>query len=61
MDFLKMSLTELREYAKNKGIRNVSTLKKVELAELLSNVEKMLNEGRIYEFDSNMQRAGSMG
>ncbi|MDD6400384.1 MAG: transcription termination factor Rho [Lachnospiraceae bacterium] len=44
MDFLKMSLTELREYAKNKGIRNVSTLKKVELAELLSNVEKMLNK-----------------
>ena len=41
MDFKKASLAELREYAKEKGIRNVSTLKKNELAQLLENVEKM--------------------
>ena len=28
MEFRKMSLAELREYAKEKGIRNISTLKK---------------------------------
>ena len=33
MEFRKMSLAELREYAKEKGIRNISTLKKAELAE----------------------------
>ncbi len=41
MDFRKASLAELREFAKEKGIRNISTLKKNELAELLENVEKM--------------------
>ena len=41
MDFRKASLAELREYAKEKGIRNISTLKKGELAQLLENVEKM--------------------
>lgn len=39
MDFRKASLAELRQYAKDKGIRNISTLKKGELAELLENVE----------------------
>ena len=28
MDFKKASLAELRQYAKEKGIRNISTLKK---------------------------------
>ena len=42
MEFRKMSLAELREYAKEKGIRNISTLKKAELAELLENMEKMM-------------------
>lgn len=41
MDFKKASLAELREYAKAKGIRNISTLKKGELAQLLENVERM--------------------
>ena len=40
MEFRKMSLAELREYAKEKGIRNISTLKKAELAELLENMER---------------------
>lgn len=42
MDFEKMSLAQLREYAKEKGIRNISTLKKSELAELLANMERMM-------------------
>lgn len=42
MEFRKMSLAELREYAKEKGIRNISALKKAELAELLENMEKMM-------------------
>lgn len=42
MEFQKMSLAQLREYAKEKGIRNISTLKKAELAELLENMEKMM-------------------
>ncbi|MGN0435532.1 MAG: transcription termination factor Rho [Wujia sp.] len=41
MNFRESSLAELREFAKNKGIRNISTLKKHELVELLENVEKM--------------------
>ena len=44
MDFRKASLAELRQYAKDKGIRNISTLKKGELAELLENVEKMTSK-----------------
>ena len=44
MDFKNASLAELREYAKEKGIRNISTMKKGELAELLSNVEKMTSK-----------------
>ena len=42
MEFQKMSLAQLREYAKEKGIRNISTLKKAELAVLLTNMEKMM-------------------
>jgi len=42
MDFKNASLTELREYAKDKGIRNISTLKKNELVELLEKVELMM-------------------
>ncbi len=44
MDFKKASLAELRAYAKEKGIRNISTLKKGELAQLLENVEKMTSK-----------------
>ncbi|MBE5946505.1 MAG: transcription termination factor Rho [Lachnospiraceae bacterium] len=44
MDFKKASLAELREYAKEKGIRNISTLKKNELAQLLENVAKMTSK-----------------
>ncbi|MBE5944148.1 MAG: transcription termination factor Rho [Lachnospiraceae bacterium] len=44
MDFKKASLAELRQYAKEKGIKNISTLKKNELAELLENVEKMMSK-----------------
>lgn len=44
MDFKKASLAELRQYAKDKGIRNISTLKKGELAQLLENVEKLTSK-----------------
>ncbi len=44
MDFKNASLAELREYAKEKGIKNISTLKKNELAELLENVDKMMSK-----------------
>ncbi len=44
MDFKKASLAELRQYAKEKGIRNISTLKKGELAQLLENVEKLTSK-----------------
>ena len=44
MEFKKASLAELRQYAKDKGIRNISTLKKGELAELLENVEKLTSK-----------------
>ena len=43
MDYTKMTIAELREAAKAKGIRNVSTMKKKELVELLENVEKMMH------------------
>ena len=42
MNLEKMSLAELREYAKEKESANISTLKKAELAELLENMEKMM-------------------
>ncbi len=43
MDFKNASLAELKQYAKEKGIKNVSAMKKGELAELLENVEKMIS------------------
>ena len=43
MDYSKLTIAELREAAKTKGIRNVSAMKKKELAELLENVEKMMH------------------
>ena len=46
MDFSKMSLAELKEYAKEKGIRNISTMKKGELSELLTNVELMTKQNK---------------
>ena len=41
MDFKKMSIADLRQYAKDKGIRGVSALKKPELVDLLEKVEMM--------------------
>jgi transcription termination factor Rho len=42
MDFKKASLAELRAYAKEKGIRNISGMKKQELSQLLQEVDMML-------------------
>ena len=48
MDFEKMSLSALREAAKNSGIKSVSTLRKTELIELLKkesdSIEKAAEE-----------------
>ncbi|MBE5953977.1 MAG: transcription termination factor Rho [Lachnospiraceae bacterium] len=41
MDFKKMTIAELRQYAKDKGIVGVSAMKKPELADLLEKVELM--------------------
>ena len=44
MDYSNYSLAELKAMAKDRGLRGVSTLKKNELAELLANVDKMMNK-----------------
>jgi transcription termination factor Rho len=43
MDFKKASLAELRAYAKEKGIKNISGMKKQELSQLLQEVDLMLS------------------
>ncbi len=40
--YLEMTITQLKEEAKNRGLKGTSAMKKQELAELLSNVDKML-------------------
>ena len=40
--YLEMTITQLKEEAKNRGLKGTSTMKKQELAELLSNVDRML-------------------
>ncbi|MBR6535565.1 MAG: transcription termination factor Rho [Lachnospiraceae bacterium] len=40
--YLEMTITQLKEEAKNRGLKGTSTMKKQELAELLANVDKML-------------------
>lgn len=40
--YLEMTITQLKEEAKNRGLKGTSTMKKQELVELLSNVDKML-------------------
>ena len=40
--YIEMTITQLKEEAKNRGLKGTSTMKKQELVELLSNVDKML-------------------
>ena len=40
--YLEMTITQLKEEAKNRGLKGTSAMKKQELAELLANVDKML-------------------
>ena len=40
--YLEMTITQLKEIAKNRGLKGTSAMKKQELVELLSNVDKML-------------------
>ena len=44
MDYTKLSVAELKVIAKEKGIRNITGMKKSELAELLMNVDKVINK-----------------
>ena len=52
MDFEKCTLVELRQLAKEKGIKNVSKLKKEELIEILSNSSEK-NEQNMHEKKEN--------
>ena len=51
MDFEKLSLTELKERAKETGIKNISKLKKEELISLL-NEQNKTKESEINVSDS---------
>lgn len=42
--YLEMTITQLKEEAKNRGLKGTSAMKKQELVELLSNVDKMLTQ-----------------
>ena len=42
MSYEEMTLTELKELCKEKGLKNFSTLKKNELIELLSSTEPIV-------------------
>ena len=44
--YLDMTITQLKEEAKNRGLKGTSAMKKQELAELLANVDKMLEQKR---------------
>ena len=44
--YLEMTITQLKEEAKNRGLKGTSAMKKQELAELLSNADKMLLQKR---------------
>ena len=46
MDYSKKTIAQLREIAKNWGIRNIAGLKKQELVELVQSVELMMAERR---------------
>lgn len=59
MDFKKATLADLREYAKQKGIRNISTLKKNELAQLLENVELLTSKPSDKQTDKAEDRSAA--
>jgi transcription termination factor Rho len=52
-EYEKMSLVELRDFAKNKGLKNISTLRKQELIDALSKIEKPVEEKPIEEKPTN--------
>ena len=49
MDYSKLTIAELKETAKTKGLRNVTGLRKQELVELLENVDKMMHRPAVKE------------
>lgn len=55
MDFKNMSIADLRQYAKDKGLRGVSALKKPELVDLLEKVEMMTGKNSTAEKDIKVQ------
>ena len=62
MDYDKMSLAQLREAAKNSGLKNISTLKKQELQDLLKkesdSVEKAARELEKFAAAEEQKNAG---
>jgi len=42
--YLEMTITQLKDEAKNRGLKGTSAMKKQELAELLANVDKMVEQ-----------------
>ncbi|MBQ8548652.1 MAG: Rho termination factor N-terminal domain-containing protein, partial [Lachnospiraceae bacterium] len=51
--YLEMTITQLKEEAKNRGLKGVSAMKKQELAELLSNADKILAQKREKKEDAS--------
>ena len=55
--YLEMTITQLKEEAKNRGLKGTSAMKKQELAELLSNVDKMLAQKQEKKADAPAVKA----
>ena len=60
MDYKAKTIAELREIAKEKGIRNVSGMRKQELVQLLENVEKMMRRPESAEAESAPAKTGAV-
>ena len=57
--YLEMTITQLKEEAKNRGLKGTSAMKKQELAELLSNVDKMLAQKQEKKAEAPARPQGS--
>lgn len=60
MDFKKMSIAELRQYAKDKGLRGVSALKKPELVDLLEKVDMMTSKNVVNTQEASEQEVSTV-
>ena len=55
--YLEMTITQLKEEAKNRGLKGTSTMKKQELVELLANVDKMLAQKKEKKVEAPVVKA----